>query len=83
MNASPFFFALSGNISFARILTNLTTSGNAWNGGEFYGNPDYNSLVLVERYLEKYPEDADKIVLSIKGGMNPATHKSDGSPGKF
>lgn len=54
-------------------------SGNFWNGGELYGPPDYNSLVLLERYLEKYPEDADKIVLSIKGGMNPKTHASDGS----
>lgn len=32
---------------------------------------EYNSLVLLERYLEKYPEDADKIVLSIKGGASP------------
>ena len=81
---SVLFYPGLFNYTFhVRILTNLIILGNAWNGGEFYGNPDYNSLVLVERYLEKYPEDADKIVLSIKGGMNPATHKSDGSPGKF
>lgn len=53
---------------------------NFWNGGEFYGQPDYNSLVLLERYFEKYPEDADKVVLSIKGGINPKTHRPDGSP---
>jgi pyridoxine 4-dehydrogenase len=54
--------------------------GTCWNGGEFYGPPDYNSLVLLEQYLKKYPEDADKIFLNIKGGVNPKTHQTDGSP---
>lgn len=49
-------------------MLNLIVLGNCWNGGEFYGPPDYNSLVLLERYLEKYPEDADKIAINIKGG---------------
>ena len=57
----------------------LIFSGNFWNGGEFYGPPNYNSLVLLKHYLEKYPEDAGKIMLSIKGGVNPHTHASDGS----
>lgn len=34
----------------------------------------------MERYFEKYPEDANKVVLSIKGGMNPETARPDGSP---
>jgi pyridoxine 4-dehydrogenase len=53
---------------------------NFWNGGEFYGTAEYNSLTLLERYFEKYPEDADKVVLSIKGaaGVNGAT--LDSSP---
>lgn len=63
------------------VCVPLTFTGNFWNGGEFYGPPNYNSLVLVERYLEKYPEDAGKITLSIKGGINPQTHVSDGSAG--
>lgn len=57
----------------------LVAPGNFWNGGEFYGPPEYNSLVLLERYFEKYPEDADKVVLSIKGGVNPKTHRTDGT----
>lgn len=49
---------------------------NFWNGGEFYGQPPYNSPILLERYFSLYPEDADKVVLSIKGcggvdGMHP------------
>ncbi|TGJ84135.1 hypothetical protein E0Z10_g4667 [Xylaria hypoxylon] len=51
-----------------------------WNGGEFYGTPEYNSLTLLDRYFEKYPEDADKVILSIKGGMDLVTHAADGSP---
>lgn len=51
-----------------------------WNGGEFYGVPEYNSLTLLAQYFGKYPEDADKVILSIKGGMNLATRASDGSP---
>ena len=51
-----------------------------WNGGEFYGTPEYNSLTLLERYFEKYPEDADKVILSIKGGVNLETYLPDGSP---
>ena len=70
-----------GELSLSRAswLT-LVTPGNCWNGGEFYGPPDYNSLVLLERYFEKYPEDADKVIISIKGGLNPKTHQLDASP---
>ena len=34
----------------------------------------------MERYFEKYPEDADKVVLSIKGGVNLENLHPDGSP---
>lgn len=36
--------------------------------------------MLLERYFEKYPEDAKKVILNIKGGLNPETHKYDASP---
>ncbi|KAI0535606.1 voltage-gated shaker-like K+ channel, subunit [Xylaria digitata] len=57
----------------------MATADNFWNGTEFYGTTEYKSLVLVERYLQKYPEDADKIFLSIKGSVSPVTHETDGS----
>ena len=56
----------------------LQTGANFWNGGEFYGTPERNSLTLLQEYFSKYPEDAEKIVLSIKGGMLPNEHKFDG-----
>ncbi|KAI1375682.1 putative aldo/keto reductase [Hypoxylon crocopeplum] len=66
--------------AFAALKTALKNGMNFWNGGEFYGPPEYNSLVLLERYFEKYPEDADKVVLSIKGGVNAHGGGPDGSP---
>ncbi|KAI1485781.1 pyridoxal reductase [Biscogniauxia mediterranea] len=66
--------------AFAAMRMALKQGMNFWNGGQFYGPPEYNSLVLLEQYFEKYPEDADKVVLSIKGGMNATTTAADGSP---
>ena len=58
----------------------LEAGANFWDGGEFYGPETANSLVLLEKYFAKYPEDADRVVLSIKGGMDkPNTYKPDSS----
>lgn len=62
--------------AFATMRAALSHGLNFWNGGEFYGQPPYNSPILLERYFSLYPEDADKVVLSIKGcggvdGMHP------------
>ncbi|KAL1861729.1 hypothetical protein Daus18300_008698 [Diaporthe australafricana] len=53
--------------AFEAIKAALNNGCNFFNGGEFYGPQEYNSLVLLERYFKKYPEDADKVVLSVKG----------------
>ena len=53
--------------------------GNSWNGGEFYGPTDRNSLVLLERYFSQYPSDADTVSLNIKGCMNFDLGRIDGS----
>lgn len=66
--------------AFEAMRAAIKNGSTCWNGGEFYGPPDYNSLVLLSRYFEKYPEDADKVIISIKGGLNPKTHKLDASP---
>ncbi|KAL1614317.1 hypothetical protein SLS56_012139 [Neofusicoccum ribis] len=49
----------------------LENGCNAWNGGEFYGPPDNNSLTLLKRYFAKYPEDLVKVSLNIKGCIMP------------
>ena len=64
--------------SFKAMRAALEAGSNFWNAGEFYGTPQYNSLTLLEEYFTKYPEDAEKVVLSIKGGLVNLT--PDGSP---
>ncbi len=65
--------------AFAVIKAALESGCNYMNGGEFYGPPDNNSLTLLNKYYEKYPEDQDKIVLNIKGCVGEH-FKPDGSP---
>ena len=66
--------------AFAAMRASLASGCNLWNGGEFYGTPEYNSLTLLKKYYEKYPEDADKVVLNIKGAVNMSKRAPDGSP---
>ncbi|KAF2463198.1 Aldo/keto reductase [Lindgomyces ingoldianus] len=65
--------------SFKAMRTALASGANAWNGGEIYGSLERNSLHLLNEYFTKYPEDAEKVVLSIKGGVVPGTMNTDGS----
>lgn len=51
-----------------------------WNGGEFYGTPEYNSMTILKHYFTKYPEDADKVYLMMKGGVHAQQFRPDGSP---
>jgi pyridoxine 4-dehydrogenase len=48
----------------------LDNGSNLWNGGEFYGPPNANSLQLLNHYFTKYPEDKDKVYLSMKGAFS-------------
>ena len=57
----------------------LSLGANFWNGGELYGTPERNSLHLLSECFTKYPGDADKIVLSIKGGLEKGGMAPDGS----
>lgn len=65
--------------AFAAMRAALDAGMTFWNGGEFYGTPEVNSMTLLRAYLERYPDDADRIVLSIKGGLLPNL-RPDGSP---
>ena len=65
--------------AFAAMKAALNSGCNFWNGGELYGKPHANSLHLLNRYFTKYPEDAEKVVLSIKGAIAPGEMRPDGS----
>ncbi|PYH91969.1 Aldo/keto reductase [Aspergillus ellipticus CBS 707.79] len=60
---------ISDEQAFKVLKTALAAGVNVWNGADFYGTPDSNSLHLMNRYFTAYPEDADKVVLSIKSGL--------------
>ncbi|KAL1966511.1 hypothetical protein VTN77DRAFT_4433 [Rasamsonia byssochlamydoides] len=66
-------------VCFETLNTALDLGANFWNAGELYGTPDYNSCHLLREYFTKYPEKADKVVLSIKGGLKRGTLIPDGS----
>ncbi|RFU26588.1 hypothetical protein B7463_g9756, partial [Scytalidium lignicola] len=61
------------------MKTAVDNGANCWNGATFYGPPDKNSLVFINAYFKKYPEDADKIVINIKGGVRIPTFVPDNS----
>ncbi|RWA06761.1 hypothetical protein EKO27_g8335 [Xylaria grammica] len=55
--------------AFAVLKAALNAGVNCWNGADFYGTPTNNSLHLLNRYFTAYPEDAEKVVISIKSGI--------------
>jgi pyridoxine 4-dehydrogenase len=64
---------------FETLNTALELGANFWNGGEIYGTSNYNSCHLLQAYFEKYPQNADKVLLSIKGGTVKDGLQPDGS----
>ncbi|KAL9131309.1 MAG: hypothetical protein Q9217_000744 [Psora testacea] len=65
--------------AFAAMKAALNAGCNLWNAGEFYGSPEANSLQLLNRYFTRYPEDAEKVVLSIKGASIPGQLRIEGT----
>ena len=65
--------------AFAAIKVAIDCGCTYFNGGEFYGRPERNSLILMQRYLSRHPEDIDKVLLNVKGAIKPGL-VSDGSP---
>ncbi|KAI0143719.1 Aldo/keto reductase [Xylariaceae sp. FL1272] len=47
----------------------LQAGVHVWNAADFYGTPEYNSLHLMNLYFTKYPEDANRVLLMVKGGI--------------
>jgi pyridoxine 4-dehydrogenase len=69
----------SEEVCFETLNTAFKLGANLWNGGEIYGTPERNSLHLLHNYFTKFPEKADQVVLSIKGGALPGVLQPDGS----
>lgn len=58
----------------------LESGLSLWNGAEFYGTAECNSMTLLKAYFTRYPLDADRVTLVVKGGMDLDTHRPNGSP---
>jgi len=57
--------------AFASMKAAINAGSIFWNGGEFYGDtPRIANLELLNRYFTKYPEDAEKVILNVKGGLD-------------
>ncbi|KZV96973.1 Aldo/keto reductase [Exidia glandulosa HHB12029] len=52
------------------------------NSGDFYGYPPNlnGNLDLVKRYFDKYPEDKEKVFISVKGALDMPGHVPNSSP---
>ncbi|KAF5014777.1 hypothetical protein F66182_14120, partial [Fusarium sp. NRRL 66182] len=64
---------------FETLNTALELGANFWNAGGIYGTSNYSSCHLLQAYFEKYPQNADKVVLGIKGGTVKDGLQPDGS----
>lgn len=53
--------------AIAVMKTAVTQDANCWNGRIFYRIDDYSSIQLLYSYFTGYPEDNEKVVVSIKG----------------
>lgn len=65
--------------AFEAMSTALSKGANFWNGGEFYGPVERNSTHVLHEYFTQHPDDASKVVLSIKGGLKKGALEPDGS----
>ncbi|KIW47159.1 uncharacterized protein PV06_02756 [Exophiala oligosperma] len=65
---------------FETLRATLETGCNFWNAGEFYGTPERNTQTMMASYFRKYPEDAAKVVLSVKGAFVWGAMVGDGRP---
>ncbi|KAI0477305.1 putative aldo/keto reductase [Xylariaceae sp. FL0804] len=68
---------ISDEQAFEAVQASLKHGSNFWNGGEFYGPPERNSLALLEKYSARHPSDAvHRVVLNVKGGVTPGAFES-------
>ncbi|TKA64187.1 hypothetical protein B0A55_10415 [Friedmanniomyces simplex] len=59
--------------AIATMKAALEAGATFWNAGEIYGTPDYNTLHLLNAYFTRYPHDADKVFISVKGCLDLKT----------
>lgn len=74
---------MSDEDAFEAMKAAVDAGATFWNGGSYYGigkQGELLNLELVGRFFTKYPELADKVFLSVKGGFDAAKYSVNGSP---
>lgn len=66
--------------AFQVLKKALALGANFWNAGQIYGPKGHTSLELLHAYFTKYPEDKDKVVISVKSCYEFAEHKPYADP---
>jgi pyridoxine 4-dehydrogenase len=82
-NFAPRSTPLSDEEAFSAMKAAIDGGATFWNGGAYYGfgpKGELLNLELVARFFDRYPELADKVFLSVKGGFNVAKYSPDGDP---
>ncbi len=69
----------SQEVAFDALNAAFDGGARYWNGGEFYGTPECNTLHLLRDYFTKYPEKASKVLLCVKGARIPGTAIFEGN----
>ena len=65
--------------SFAVMDAALANGATYWNGGEFYGTPESNTLHLVRDYFKVHSNKSNDVILCVKGNRTPGSLEFDGS----
>lgn len=73
---------LTDEQAFPVLKEAIKRGATCWNAGAFYNLPHqpYANIKLLNRYFTKYPEDAEKVVLSVKGGVDVKTIRITNQP---
>jgi pyridoxine 4-dehydrogenase len=59
---------LTDDQRIAAVKAAIENGCNYFNASEFYGNIEgENTLTFLRKYFDLYPEDADKVVINVKG----------------
>jgi len=68
--------------AFQAMKAAIDSGATFWNAGVFYGrgpNGELTNIELIARFFAKYPQLAENVFLSVKGGVQP-NWEPDASP---